>query len=96
MGEVEKTEDNRIGGKYYKDAAHTPKHGLSIYVETHERKVLFDLGPDDNYLHNAHELRIDLTEIDTVLNGDRFATATSEQAFCHNVFKSVDGETRHE
>jgi len=42
-----------------RDSALTPKHSLSIYIETHERKVLFDLGPDDNYLHNAEKLRID-------------------------------------
>jgi len=30
-----------------RDTALTPKHGLSIYIETPKHKVLFDLGPDD-------------------------------------------------
>jgi 7,8-dihydropterin-6-yl-methyl-4-(beta-D-ribofuranosyl)aminobenzene 5'-phosphate synthase len=42
-------------------------HGLSIYIETSKHKVLFDLGPDDTYLHNAGKLGLDLSEIDTVV-----------------------------
>jgi 7,8-dihydropterin-6-yl-methyl-4-(beta-D-ribofuranosyl)aminobenzene 5'-phosphate synthase len=39
-----------------KDAALKPKHGLSIYIETAKHKILFGLGPDDTYLHNAKRL----------------------------------------
>jgi len=49
------------------DIALKPKHGLSIYIETSERKVLFDLGPDDTYLHNAKKLGINIAEVDTVV-----------------------------
>ena len=49
------------------DAALTPKHGLSIYIETPERKVLFDLGPDDTYLSNATKMGIDIAGVDTVV-----------------------------
>ena len=44
-----------------------PKHGLSIYIETNNHKILFDLGPDDTCLNNAQALGIDLAEVDTVV-----------------------------
>ena len=49
------------------DKALKPKHGLSVYIETLKHKILFDLGPDDAFIHNAHKLGIDLTEVDTVV-----------------------------
>ena len=49
------------------DTRLTPKHGLSIYIETNKHKVLFDLGPDDTYLVNARILGIDLSQVDTVV-----------------------------
>ena len=42
-------------------------HGLSLYIETQEHKILFDVGPDDTLFVNAEKLNIDLTEIDTVI-----------------------------
>ena len=42
-------------------------HGLSIYIETEKHKLLFDLGPDDTFYHNAGLLGIDLTHVDTVV-----------------------------
>ena len=50
-----------------KDTALTPKHGLSIYIETPKHKVLFDLGPDDTCLQNAQTMGIDLAQVDTVV-----------------------------
>jgi 7,8-dihydropterin-6-yl-methyl-4-(beta-D-ribofuranosyl)aminobenzene 5'-phosphate synthase len=49
------------------DTALTPKHGLSIYIETTKHKILFDLGPDDTCLHNAKTMGIDLAEVDIVV-----------------------------
>jgi len=49
------------------DTALTPKHGLSIYIETPKHKTLFDLGPDDTCLQNAQILGIDLAQVDTVV-----------------------------
>jgi len=49
------------------DSALIPKHGLSIYIETANHKILFDLGPDDTCLHNAKIMGIDLAEVDTVV-----------------------------
>ena len=42
-------------------------HGLSLYIEAHERKILFDLGPDNTIFDNSAKLGIDLTAIDTVI-----------------------------
>ena len=42
-------------------------HGLSFYVETSKHKLLVDLGPSEAALHNAKELGIDLTKVDTVV-----------------------------
>jgi len=43
------------------------KHGLSLYIETGNHKILFDVGPDSSFLENAEKLGIDLTEVDTVI-----------------------------
>lgn len=43
------------------------KHGLSLYIETDNHKVLFDVGPDSTFLENAGKLGIDLTKVDTVI-----------------------------
>lgn len=43
------------------------KHGLSLYVETPNHKLLFDLGPDDTFLKNADLCGVDLSAVDTVV-----------------------------
>jgi len=40
------------------DPALTPRHGLSLFIETGETKILFDMGPDDQFLTNARALGI--------------------------------------
>lgn len=42
-------------------------HGLCLYVETAEHKILFDLGPDKLFLENAEKLGVKIDEIDTVV-----------------------------
>lgn len=42
----------------------TPQHGLSLYIETGKRKILFDMGQDDTFACNAQRLGIDLTQVD--------------------------------
>lgn len=39
-------------------------HGLSIYLETRGRKLLFDFGPDGRFLENARRMNIHLEEVD--------------------------------
>jgi 7,8-dihydropterin-6-yl-methyl-4-(beta-D-ribofuranosyl)aminobenzene 5'-phosphate synthase len=42
-------------------------HGLSFYVETEKHKILLDLGPSAETIHNAELLGIDLSAVDTVI-----------------------------
>lgn len=43
------------------------KHGLSLYIETKNHKILFDLGPDHTLFENAAKRDINLSAIDTVI-----------------------------
>ena len=43
------------------------EHGLSLYIETGRRKILFDFGQTDAFLCNARKLGIDLSEVDTAV-----------------------------
>lgn len=44
----------------------TPKHGLSLYIETDNKTILFDTGPDNSFIENAKKLNIDLANVDIV------------------------------
>lgn len=41
------------------------EHGLSFFMETNGRKLLFDMGQTDLFLKNADALGIDLSAVDT-------------------------------
>jgi 7,8-dihydropterin-6-yl-methyl-4-(beta-D-ribofuranosyl)aminobenzene 5'-phosphate synthase len=43
------------------------EHGLSIYIETDSRKILFDTGQSGLFMQNAQKLGINIKEIDTVI-----------------------------
>lgn len=43
------------------------KHGLCLYLQTQRHKILFDLGQDGLFIENARKMKLDLTEIDTVI-----------------------------
>lgn len=43
----------------------TPKHGLSLYIETCDHTLLFDMGPDETFLENASILGLDPAAVDT-------------------------------
>lgn len=43
------------------------EHGLSIYIETADRKILFDTGQTGLFMQNARELNIDLSEVDILI-----------------------------
>lgn len=40
------------------------EHGLSLYLETREHKILFDMGQSDLFLRNAQRLNVDLSAVD--------------------------------
>lgn len=54
------------------------EHGLSLYLECDNLKLLFDLGDTDVYLKNAAKMGIDLQSIDFI-------------AFSHNHYDHVGG-----
>ena len=39
-------------------------HGLSMYIETDRHRILFDMGPDAQFIDNAKALGVDLTQVD--------------------------------
>ncbi len=43
------------------------EHGLSLYIEFEEHKILFDTGQTDMLLRNAEKLNVNLQEVDTVI-----------------------------
>ena len=40
------------------------EHGLSLFIETKNHKILFDMGQTNLFLENAKNLNINLKEVD--------------------------------
>jgi 7,8-dihydropterin-6-yl-methyl-4-(beta-D-ribofuranosyl)aminobenzene 5'-phosphate synthase len=40
------------------------ENGLSLFIEFDKRKILFDTGQSDTFIHNAREMGIDLSQVD--------------------------------
>ena len=40
------------------------EHGLSLYIETPENRLLFDTGASDLFIRNARLLNIDMQKVD--------------------------------
>lgn len=54
--------DNRCSNKNLES-----EHGLSLYIEYDNEKILFDAGQSDIFLRNAIKLGINLNEIDAII-----------------------------
>ncbi len=40
------------------------EHGLSLYIETQNHKILFDVGASDLFLQNAKKLDVNIADVD--------------------------------
>jgi len=41
-----------------------PEHGISLYIETSQEKILFDVGKSDRFYQNALQLGVDISAVD--------------------------------
>ena len=58
------------------------KHGLSLFLETGEQRILFDMGPDASFLDNAKTLGVDVATADlAVLSHGHFDHAGGLRAY---------------
>ena len=45
----------------------TAEHGLSLYIEVNNRRILFDMGQTDTFIKNAKAMGIDLKTVDAAI-----------------------------
>ncbi|MEG0779142.1 MAG: MBL fold metallo-hydrolase [Oscillospiraceae bacterium] len=58
-------------------------HGLSLYVETPTRKLLFDMGPNAGFLENAEKLGVDIAAVDMAfLSHGHYDHSGGMELFC--------------
>ncbi|SDB93211.1 MBL fold metallo-hydrolase [Williamwhitmania taraxaci] len=43
------------------------EHGLSLYIETENKKILFDVGQSGLFLKNAQKLGVDISDVDCLV-----------------------------
>ncbi len=96
-----------IENKCYRNAL-VCEHGLSLFIETGNEKIIFDTGASDNFIDNANKLDIDLKNADYLVlshghydhtGGIAFAATSNnlKQVILHQdayekKYKLVDGE----
>ncbi len=77
------------------------EHGLSLYIETANRKILFDMGQTFAFAENAKKLNIDLSDVDiAVLSHGHYDHGGGIKTFCHlnskaNVYLNKHAFGRH-
>lgn len=55
--------ENKLGSK----RCLYSEHGLSLYIETERKKILFDTGQSGNFIENAVKLGVDLKDLNYVI-----------------------------
>ena len=59
------------------------EHGLSIYIETQGRRILFDTGASGLFVQNAEKLGVDLGRVDdVVISHGHYDHTGGVPAFC--------------
>ncbi len=49
------------------DSLFEARHGLGLYIEQENQKILFDIGPDDSAIKNAQAMGIDLSMVEMLI-----------------------------
>ncbi len=59
------------------------EHGLSVYIETENKKILFDLGASDIFIQNAKRMKVNLAKVDfAVISHGHYDHTGGAPAFC--------------
>ncbi|MDR3596822.1 MBL fold metallo-hydrolase [Clostridium sp.] len=56
-----------IENNYDKNNILYSEHGLSLYIEINDKKILFDTGQSGDFIKNAEKIKIDLNDLDYVV-----------------------------
>lgn len=66
------------------------EHGLSLFVEIDDKKILFDMGQGDVFLKNANSLNVDLAQVDVaVLSHGHYDHGGGVKCFLENNSKAL-------